>query len=98
MPWSPIPKFPEIIRDLKTNEFAEQVSLEPLKNSIMRITGIIRPDALKRVIQAMESLGYLKRHELGDVWFIHKEKLYKFSQDKEEEEKMDNLLNSSEDK
>jgi len=69
MPWSPIPKFPEIIKSLKKAGYTSEVTFEPLKTEIMRITFLMRDDAIKNTIKAMERLGFL--YLKGDgVWEI----------------------------
>ena len=98
MPWSPIPKMPFIVNDLRKSGYREQVSLEYLKRSIMRETGLIRAEAIKRVIQAMEDLGYLKQDTSSAFWFVHQEKLYEFNDAVQEEAEVENLLNSHETK
>jgi len=93
MPWSPVPKFPEIIQDLKRNGYTKEVTFEILRVSIMRITGIIKSNTIKQTIKAMEALGYLKMN--GTVWLVCKNKPYDFletEEEKKEEEKIDDLI------
>lgn len=72
MPWSPIPKFPDIIRDLARQGYKKQTNFEPLKTAIMRQTQVITPKTIKRVIMAMEQLGFLRADENGMTWTIKK--------------------------
>lgn len=97
MPWSPIPKFPDIATDLKRH--GKTTRLEPLRAAIMKHTGLIREESLKRSIKAMEDLGYLKKidDEAGLLWRICGNKPWDFDgpSKKEEEQKMDELLGGS---
>jgi hypothetical protein len=71
MPWSPVPKFPEIIKDIKWRGYADrQFPVDVLEVSIMKITGIIKPATLKQTIIAMERLGYVTRR--GDFFTLKK--------------------------
>lgn len=73
MPWSPIPKFPAIINDLKRQGRTKQTELEPLKKAIMRQTGIVGSDTIKRTIEAMETLDFLAPSKNGATWDINKD-------------------------
>ncbi len=71
MPWSPIPKFPEIQRELRKNYGDKALGFETINIVIMKHTGIMRAETIKRTIQAMEDLGYLKQNNEGR-WLIPK--------------------------
>lgn len=60
MPWSPIPKFPLIIENLKQKGFKKQCTLDSLKKEVMRETGSIKDQTIKNTILAMEKLDYIR--------------------------------------
>jgi len=68
MPWSPVRYFPEIVRNLRRKGFTKEVSTDILAAEIMRVTGLIRPQTLKRVVYAMETLGYIKMVSESGIW------------------------------
>lgn len=70
MPWSPIPKFPLITKELKATNPSGTVRIEALRKAVMRHTGIIKDETIKKTVQAMESLGWLIRNEDGSSWQI----------------------------
>ena len=78
MPWSPIPKFPEIIRELKRRGKTHETDYETLRISVMSVTGLIRDKSIKNAIRAMQDLGYLRMKPNGVAWEIMQDKLYSF--------------------
>lgn len=68
MPWSPIPKFPEILKDAYSRNLTKEVTFEELKPSIMRLTGLIKETTIRQTIKAMVTLGYLKQS--GSVFIM----------------------------
>lgn len=86
MPWSPIPKFPEIIRNIKGMGYRKETSFEVIRVCVMRVTNLIKDTTIKQTIKAMEDLGYIKMRSNGLVWEICQEKPYKFDSDNGEEE------------
>ena len=79
MPWSPIPKFPDIIQDLKACGYAKECSFETLKTSIMRVLGLIGDKTISNTIKAMQRLGYVRMKPNGVTWEIYQGKLYQFA-------------------
>jgi hypothetical protein len=72
MPWSPVPRFPDIVKDLKWRGFADRdFPVDVLEVSIMKITGAIKPATIKQTVVAMERLGYITRK--GDFFTLKKE-------------------------
>ena len=93
MPWSPVPKFPEIVLDLKKHGYSKEVTFELLRVSIMRVTGLIKSNTIKQAITAMEDLGYLKRN--GTIWLVCRDKPYAFLEGNEierETNKIDEMI------
>lgn len=79
MPWSPVPKFPGIVAELKRAGFTYEVGFEILKTYIMRETGVIRSETIKRIVQAMEQLGYIQRPSADiPVWRVCGSQPYRF--------------------
>lgn len=74
MPWSPIPKFPDIIDTLKSMGYEKEVTIKPLRKAVMMHTGIIRDESIKNTIEAMETLDFITRktHGQNSVWIIGK--------------------------
>jgi hypothetical protein len=83
MPWSPIPKFPDIVRDLAGQGYTIETALEPLRTAVMRQTGLIRDQSVRQAIRAMEQLGYLKMSENGITWKIFRGTLGNFGERKQ---------------
>jgi len=71
MPWSPVPKFPDIIADLKRHGYEKQTTLKPLRAAIMRQTGAIKAETISRTIEAMETLEFLIPDANGKTWTIN---------------------------
>lgn len=69
MPWSPVPKFPDIINTLKELGYKKEVTIEPLRKAVMMHTGAIKDETIKQTIRAMETLDYLTQKTQG-VWII----------------------------
>lgn len=74
MPWSPVPKFPGIVENLKATG-RKAVGIETLENEIIKETGATKSPTIKRYIQLMERLGYIKKKVLegNQVWVFDKE-------------------------
>jgi hypothetical protein len=65
MPWSPVPKFPMIIEDLKAKGYENKdIPIMELENSIMKTTGLVRERSISNVIRVMERLGYIEKSGL----------------------------------
>lgn len=88
MPWSPIPKFPEIIRNLKSTGKI-RVSPEELTTEIMRATNLFQERSIKPTIQAMERLGFIIQD--GICWNLYPEKM-KAKEEEDIEGEADELL------
>lgn len=93
MPWSPVPKFPEIIKDLIRSGYTIRVSFVPLHASVMKLTGIVKTETIKNTIKAMETLKYLQKTSIDgiDYWFVCQGEPGKFpkSAQKEEEKELE---------
>ena len=61
MPWSPIPKFPTIVKQLKDRGNIEETDVKTLRTEIKRITGVMRPETIANIIETMEELGFIKK-------------------------------------
>lgn len=92
MPWSPVPKFPDIIQDLRSSGYKKEATIKILTRSVMRITGLIRTESIKRTIQAMEELGYIRVKEAGGVFEIYQDQLYNFPIHEKDMDKIENML------
>lgn len=57
---SPVPKFPEIIRNLRKKGFILQCSLEDLRKEIILITGSYQESTLSKIISTMDFTEYIK--------------------------------------
>jgi hypothetical protein len=79
MPWSPVPKFPGIIQDLKRRGYRKEVTFEILRVAVMRATGSIKEKTIGQTIKAMEDLGFLKR--TGSLWLVCQGQEYRFLED-----------------
>jgi hypothetical protein len=91
MPWSVIPKFPEILKDLEVSGFKKEVGFETLKTSIMRVTGVMGDRTIANTISAMQRLGYIRMSTNGSRWEICKGKPYNFEKREELEEEIESV-------
>lgn len=91
MPWSPIPKFPEIVSNLKSQGYTHQVGIEILKTELMRVLGLTGDKSLRRTIYIMDRLGYIKDTGKGAIFYVCQDRPGDFPQArrKEDEEEMD---------
>jgi len=88
MPYSPIPKFPDIIQDLKNTNHKTRTDFNSLRVAIMRVTNTIKSGTIAQIIRAMEDLGYLKKD--GQTWLVCKGDPYKF--DDPDSKKIDKMI------
>lgn len=86
MPWSPIPKFPEIIQNIRRGGYTKEVTTALLEIEIMRSTGLTRPSTISRTIQIMEQLGFIHRHPNSPVWILGKKETEKIKKEEIEDE------------
>ncbi len=86
---SPIPKFPEIIENLKARKFQFKIGLEQLRIEIMRVTGSMNTKPIRNIVQAMSDLGYIKDTGSGGLWFICQNAPYDFPQAKNDSKDLD---------
>jgi hypothetical protein len=84
MPWSPIPKFPEICKELRLDD-KYIVNLKTLTKVIMQQTHIIKEKTIGETIKAMVTLDYLK--ERDGVWEVCNGKPGKFKSDTDKKAK-----------
>jgi hypothetical protein len=59
MPWSPVPKFPDIVKNIKANGFNGDYNFSTLEKAIIDATGVIRADTIKRIADVMVKLGFI---------------------------------------
>lgn len=86
MPYSPIPKFPQIFNNLRNRNFTHQVGLEQLRVEIMRVTGSMKAHTITEIVKAMVDLGYIRDTGHGGIFYIYQDKTpYNFPQDKSKE-------------
>lgn len=71
MPWSPVPKFPAVIQHLKDKGMIKQVNLTDLRKSIILIVGVSSESGIRRSIELMVELDYLKETGHLNIWSIH---------------------------
>ena len=77
MPWTPVPKFPEVISNLKKSGRANCTGTEALEVEIIRTIGLTKDVSIKRMIELMERLGFIHRKITQDgviLWFYEKAK------------------------
>jgi len=67
MPWNPVVKFPDIVKELRNKGYSK-ITLEPLQKEIVLHLGLVRDKTIKRMIEVMEMTGFLKRE--GIEWII----------------------------
>ena len=65
MPWSPIPKMPEIVKHLKREYPSGNFQAYDVATSVMAVTGLMREKTIRGVIEAMVRLRYLHMTEIG---------------------------------
>ena len=65
MPWSPIPKFPSIVKNVKAQGYNGEYGLTTLERAIMEETGVIRPETIKRIADVLVKLGWIKTNGNG---------------------------------
>lgn len=92
MPWSPVPKFPDIILKLRSKGFTKEVNFESLKVTVIEVLGLTSDKTIARTIEIMQMLGYVKLQENGIIWSICKGKPNKFTKNGEDIEQVDRLL------
>jgi hypothetical protein len=68
MPWSPVPKFPEIMKNLQARGYIKQVGGEYLRVEIIRTLGLTAPNTIRRCIETMCVLGYIEDTGRGFVF------------------------------
>ena len=83
MPWSPVPKFPEVMQNLKAKGYTQQVGGETLKVEIIRVLGVTTPKTIGRCLETMSLLGYIRDTGRGFVFDICQGKPGKFKNDAE---------------
>ncbi len=72
MPWNPILKYPEVIRELNSEGYKNQVGIMNLRNSIMKTLGTIRNETIANHLRAMEQLGYIKDTGQSSIFYLCK--------------------------
>ena len=97
MPWSPIPKFPEIFNNLKKRGIIKEATHAILTKEIMKVVGVIKESTISRIIEVMETLDYIKKNQYGtwDIlyWMGEKEKeRLKEMEIKNDEERINKMM------
>ncbi len=88
MPWSPVPKFPEIFENMKREGLIKEVSLPALQRHIILATGAVKDATIKQTIITMERVHYLVRTGRDGVWEIRYWDTYEDKLRREEEKAM----------
>ena len=60
MPWSPIPKIPNIIKNLNQKKYKNAASIIALENAIMTETGLVGQQTITNLVRVMTRLGYAR--------------------------------------
>ena len=60
MPWSPVPKFPDVIKEINRMGYDKQCQINTLRKAVVYITGIVRDSTIRNIIEKMELLDYIK--------------------------------------
>ena len=73
MPWSPIPKFFEVLKEAREEGYEREIPIQELKRKLMLKTGVINQAKLSRYLQAMQELKLIKMKtrnvaEILDIW------------------------------
>jgi len=68
MPWSPIPKFPEILELLNSEGNTERANHQSIKRAIMNVTGAYSSGTIRRIMTAMAELGWIRDTGKGNVF------------------------------
>lgn len=84
---SPIPKFPEIIENLRKRNFVTEVGYEQLRVEIMRVTGSMLSKTIRNITIAMSDLGYIKDSGKSGIFYLCVSKPYDFPQIVKDDEK-----------
>jgi hypothetical protein len=83
MPWSPVPRIPEVLKNLKARGYKNRVGYEALRIEIIRVLGVTSNKTITSVISIMDLLGYIKDSGSGAIFWICQDELYKFAQENE---------------
>ena len=73
MPWSPIPKFFEVLKEAREQGYEKEIPIEELKRLLMLRTGVINKTKLSRYLQVMQELKLIRMKtrnvaEILDTW------------------------------
>jgi len=73
MPWSPVRRFPNIIRRLQNNGFEKEAPVKELKKAIIIELGVTNPNKIREYAEIMQEIGMIKLK--GDVLEILKDEV-----------------------
>ncbi len=65
MPWSPIPKIPNILKNLNQRKYKNATTVIALENAIMEETGVCTQKTITNIIRVMARLGYVRSRPDG---------------------------------
>ena len=73
MPWSPIPKFFEVLKEAREEGYEREIPMSELRRLLMLKTGVINHSKLSRYLQVMQELKLIKMKtrnvaEILDIW------------------------------
>jgi len=60
MPWSPIPKFFEVLKEAREEGYEREIPIAELRRLLMLKTGVINRSKLSRYLQVMEELKLIR--------------------------------------
>ncbi len=89
MPWSAIPKFPEIIENLKKAGYKEKANRQTIVLEIKRTCYISLGKTLSRTLNDMTDLGYIKDTGESSIFWVCQNAPYDFPKEKEDLDKYD---------
>jgi len=92
MPWSPVPKFPDIIHKIRMKGYTTEVNFETLKITVIEILGLTSEKTIARTIEIMQTLGYVKLQPNGVIWSLCQGKPNEFYRKDNPEREADDLL------
>jgi len=75
MPWSPVPKFPEVMEVLRKKGYVNQVNLGALRCVLIEKLGMTSETTIRRTIKILEELNYIHPTENCGVWNIEKNRV-----------------------
>lgn len=65
MPWSPVPKFPAVMKNIARKGYTIEISVKELELAVIEEIGIVREQTIRRTIETMEKMGMVKLTRVG---------------------------------